>query len=392
MKFSSKKISEITIEASAFLKNKTEEIHFYVKGAKVSTFEEQRKQIQSGIQLYLEEEAFPKNSVIFIRLFASDYANQEGELHNLKKQLIEDFSGCAVSVVQQPSLEGRKLVAWVYATKDATKRSVSKTSDEEEGTLIYNRGDYVHIWNTQLISSGDNPDSAYQTNEIFNNFGNCLNSENLNIKDNCIRTWLFVKDIDYNYKGVVDARLKFFEDINMTKNTHFIASTGIDGRAASPYTNVIMDAYSVGGIYPTQIKYLTALNHLNPTHEYGVTFERGTSIDFGDRRHIYISGTASINNKGQVVHGGDVYKQAERTLENISALLADADAQVDDIAQMIVYLRDINDTATVEKYFEDNHQEIPKVMVLAPVCRPGWLIEIECIAIKDISRPEYKNF
>ena len=84
--------------------------------------------------------------------------------------------------------------------------------------------------------------------------------------------------------------------------------------------------------------------------------------------------------------------RSQRTFENIRALLEDADAYPSDIAQIIVYLRDVNDTGTVEKYFNEHYTQIPRVMVLAPVCRPGWLIEIECVAIKDISRPEYCDF
>ncbi|WDP92761.1 MAG: hypothetical protein HUN04_24780 [Desulfobacter sp.] len=392
MQFHSKQISDAFIEASSFHKNDVEELHFYVKGIKGASFDAQVGQIRSGIQSYLEEKIFPTSSVNFVRLFTSDYANQDDKLRALSETLVTDFSGCAVSIVQQPPLEGRKLVAWVYAAKDERNGMVHKEVDRENGGFVCRRGDYVHIWNTQLKSANGNPDSACQTQEIFNNFGSFLGGKKLNVKDNCIRTWLFVKDIDFNYSGVVGARTAYFEGINMTKDTHFIASTGIDGRLADPNTNVIMDAYSLGGIRPDQVKHLEAPDHLNPTHEYGVTFERGTAVDFGDRRHIYISGTASIDNRGNVVHDGDVYRQVGRAFENITALLADAAAAPSDIAQMVVYLRDVNDAGTIEQYLDEVYPDIPRVTVLAPVCRPGWLIEIECVAIKDITKPEYGNF
>ena len=34
---------------------------------------------------------------------------------------------------------------------------------------------------------------------------------------------------------------------------------------------------------------------VNRTYEYGVTFERGTAVTYGDRRHVFIAGTASID-------------------------------------------------------------------------------------------------
>ena len=43
--------------------------------------------------------------------------------------------------------------------------------------------------------------------------------------------------------------------------------------------------------------YLKALDHLNPTHEYGVAFERGTRVSLPGKYQYFISGTASINNQ-----------------------------------------------------------------------------------------------
>ena len=49
---------------------------------------------------------------------------------------------------------------------------------------------------------------------------------------------------------------------------------------------------------------------------------------------------------------------------------------------MIVYLRDPSDYEVVSAMYEEKFPNIPKVMVLAPVCRPSWLIEMECIAVR----------
>jgi enamine deaminase RidA (YjgF/YER057c/UK114 family) len=84
--------------------------------------------------------------------------------------------------------------------------------------------------------------------------------------------------------------------------------------------------------------------------------------------------------------------QTKRTLENISVLLAEADATQDDIAQMIVYLRDTADYERVANYLQQECPHIPKVIVWAPVCRPGWLIEMECIAIKGVRNERFEVF
>ena len=135
-----------------------------------------------------------------------------------------------------------------------------------------------------------------------------------------------------------------------------------------------------------------SLIFFNPTYEYGVAFERGVAVDYGDRRHIYISGTASIDNKGKIVAPGDIVAQTNRMLENISVLLKEGDCSWDDVAHMIVYLRDISDYGVVKGIMNDRFSDIPKAIVLAHVCRPGLLIETECIAIKQIEDKEYEPF
>ena len=118
-------------------------------------------------------------------------------------------------------------------------------------------------------------------------------------------------------------------------------------------------------------------------------FERGTAVSYGDRKHIFLSGTASIDNKGEIVYPGDILKQTGRMMENISALLEEAGASIGDIMQAIVYLRDPADYENVQKYISTHYPELPHLIVLAPVCRPGWLIETECVAIIPADLPQY---
>ena len=115
-------------------------------------------------------------------------------------------------------------------------------------------------------------------------------------------------------------------------------------------------------------------------------------MEYGDRAHVFISGTASINNKGEVVHVGNIVKQAERMWENVGVLLEEGGASFDDVMQIIVYLRDICDYQTVKEMFDRRFPDIPKVITLAPVCRPTWLIEMECIAVKKRCNEKYRDF
>ena len=219
-----------------------------------------------------------------------------------------------------------------------------------------------------------------------------LTQEGCTLANNCIRTWLFVNDVDLNYGGVVRARNQVFFTQGLTNNTHFIASTGIGGRQADPNVLTQMDNYAIAGIQPQQIRYLYAPTHLNRTSDYGVSFERGTCVDYGDRSHVFISGTASINNKGEVVFAKDIVKQTQRMWENVEALLKEAECTFNDIAQIIVYLRDPSDYNVVSKLFRQKFPEKPYIIVLAPVCRPNWLIEMECMAVRKNSNAAFECF
>ena len=189
---------------------------------------------------------------------------------------------------------------------------------------------------------------------------------------------------------MVRARNQVFFTQGLTNNTHFIASTGIGGRMHDPNVLTMMDNYAVAGLKKEQIKYLYAPTHLNRTSDYGVSFERGTMVDYGDRRHVLISGTASINNKGMVVHQKDVVKQTRRMWENVEALLSVADCTFDDATHFIVYLRDSSDYAVVSELFRQRFPDKPTVIVRAPVCRPEWLIEMECMAVKAIENKDFE--
>lgn len=317
---------------------------------------------------------------VFKRFFLSDAANQANYLLAMQPEV----GDCALSIVEQPPLDGTKIALWVYLQKGVQTRALPQEIYEVK------HGAYRHLWMAGACNLASN--SEYQTRLLLNDYVMQLGENGCTLADHCIRTWFFVQNVDINYAGVVKARNEVFVTQNLTDKTHFIASTGIAGRHANPKVMVLMDTYAVDGLQQGQVNYLYAPTHLNPTYEYGVSFERGTYIDYGDRRHVFISGTASINNKGEVVHSGDIKKQTLRMWENVEMLLKEADCDYSHVAHLLVYLRDMADYSVVKHLFEERFPNIPKVYLWAPVCRPGWLIEMECMAVKTIRNENYPSF
>lgn len=365
---------QVTIELSGFeVPDGVAEYHAILRIINPRlTYIEQVNYLLDAYTQLLEEELEGAISV-FKRFFLSDAANQTTYLLSV---LGERTTG-ALSIVEQAPLDGTKIAMWVYLQKGVQAQTLSN------GLVEVKHGEYRHLWTAYNFNQASN--SEEQTRILLNDYIAQLEEQGCRLADNCIRTWFFVQNVDVNYMGVVKARNEVFATQNLTKNTHFIASTGIAGRHANPKVFVQMDAYAVEGLNPEQVHYLYAPTHLNPTYEYGVSFERGTYIDYGDRRQVFISGTASINNKGEIVHPGDVCKQTERMWENIETLLKEAECSFDHVQHLLVYLRDISDYSVVSEMFEKRFPTIPKVYLLAPVCRPGWLVEMECMAVKPLS-------
>ena len=338
------------------------------------------QQLEAVLNAYnqLLESQLKGAQAVFKRYFLSDAANQADEV------ILSDVTDCAKSIIEQAPLDGSKIALWCYLMTGV------QTGLCKSGLYEVKHGAFRHLWNGSAHNMAAN--SEYQTRLLFNEYNMQLLEEGCTLEANCIRTWLFVNDVDLNYGGVVRARNQFFFTQGLTVHTHFIASTGIGGRQQDPNVLSQMDNYAIAGIQKEQIHYLYAPTHLNRTSDYGVSFERGTYIDYADRRHVFISGTASINNKGEIMYPRDVVKQTRRMWENVEALLNEAECSFDDVAEMVVYLRVIGDYQTVRKLYEERFSDKPFVIVLAPVCRPGWLVEMECMAVKAQQKPDMPAF
>lgn len=339
------------------------------------SFEDQLRNLLEAYAAVVREELATDATAVFRRYFLSDAANQTDRV--MEWECENAF--CPLSIVQQPPLNGTKVGLWVYLLTGMRVRTL------DSGLLEASRNGYRHLWSGGACNKAAN--AEYQTRLLLNDYVMRLMGQRCTLAANCVRTWFFVQNVDVNYAGVVKARKEVFVTQGLTERTHYISSTGIEGRHADPSVLVQMDAYAVDGLEPGQTRFLYAPTHLNPTYEYGVTFERGTVVSYGDREQVFISGTASIDNRGEIVCPGDILRQTERMMENISVLLQEANASTGDITYAITYLRDVADYAVVRDYFAAHYPDMPHLIVLAPVCRPGWLIETECMAVVPARNP-----
>ena len=347
----------------------------------------------------LRKVADNKTNIVSLTLYVSDIANQQRSIWKLVEEYAMELFGAYITIIEQPPTSGAKLALIAYAIKERCDIKLHNVSD---CGIAMTHSSYETI---RIRTEPDHTISIdEQAKQLFPLLEKELSEVNAAIEDNTVRTWLYVRDIDCNYKKLCDARKKYFGKIGITKDTHFIASTGIEGATEKAARHYVMDSLSIKGLKKEQIKYVQAPTHLCPTFAYktgqaygkvgrNVTFERATEITYGDRRHIYISGTASIDKEGKILYKKNVLKQTKRTLENIEALLNSCNATMEDMDYLIVYLRDASDHRGVKNYLEKHLPDnVPYIMVRGKICNPMWQIEAEgfCSILED--NKEFSNY
>ena len=128
---------------------------------------------------------------------------------------------------------------------------------------------------------------------------------------------------------------------------------------------------------------------LNEAYDYPskVAFSRGMRVELDGCVMLFISGTASVDERGESIHPGDIKAQTRRTFENIAALLESEGADWHDIVRTTCYLADFrhydefNESRNV--FFEEQKLDpLPaSTCIEARICRPELLVEIEAIAM-----------
>lgn len=366
--------------------NGRDEYFVLIRSKQEPNFDLSLKNVLRDYLRVMERNGLPEDSLVFSRFILSDIQNQKAML--LESDLFSLAASAAYSIIgQPPSFDGGGLYFLAYHIKGPNKRTKLDAMDghPHRNALLLEGKNYNVLYTGAFSGSGE-LNSAKQTSTVFCNYIALLRNHGMSLADNCWRTWIYVRDIDNHYAGMVDARTELFEAEGLTDRTRYIASTGIEAKSLEVNSLVTMDALAISGMRPEQAERMEAPAHMCPTHQYGVTFERGQTLKFGDRAHHHISGTASIDNTGTVLHVNDVVLQTVRALENISALLEAKEATLADMAYFIVYMRNPSENMKVrEAMYQIVSKDAPILFVEGSVCRPSWLVEIEGVAISAAS-------
>jgi len=100
--------------------------------------------------------------------------------------------------------------------------------------------------------------------------------------------------------------------------------------------------------------------------------------------HVAVSGTAPVDNNGDVVGPGDAYRQAKRCIEIIEKALAEAGGSLADVVRTRMFVTDIGQWEAIGRAHGEAFAGIRPATSMVEVSRlidPDMLVEIEADAI-----------
>jgi enamine deaminase RidA (YjgF/YER057c/UK114 family) len=103
-------------------------------------------------------------------------------------------------------------------------------------------------------------------------------------------------------------------------------------------------------------------------------------------RHVYVAGTAAVQDDGSIGPAGDAYGQAKRCLQIIERALAEAGGSLADVVRTRIYVRNIADWEAAGSAHGEAFAGIRPALTLVAVAalvEPAMLVEIEAEAILD---------
>ena len=194
-----------------------------------------------------------------------------------------------------------------------------------------------------------------------------------------VRVWLYADGILDWYADVNRARDDFFRERGVFDR--FVpASTGI-GWSNGSGAKIVLGAFAARSRVPGGIVRTPLPSPLQcPALEYGSSFSRAVELRTPGWRRVIVSGTASIlPGSHEVAHVGDLDAQVECTMRAVEAIYASRGLGWKDVTGALVYLKEASFRTAWDRWLAA-HPDFPQAHVrsmVADVCRPEWLFEIE---------------
>ena len=241
---------------------------------------------------------------------------------------------------------------------------------------------FVWAWGIVPPDFAAIPDRAGQTTAVFGEIERLLAEHGMTFA-NVVRTWFYCDDINDWYAEFNGARTAFFEKRHVFE-TFLPASTGIGH--SNPF-----GAALTAGFFAMKPKSAAAWAEIvksplqTDAMTYRSSFSRAAETASAFGRRLFVSGTASIlPDSSDVAYLDDPVRQIDCAMKAALAIVESRAMTAADVTRVVVYLKKPEYRELWRDWLRREPRISPKVVteLVAEVCRPEWLFEVELDAVK----------
>jgi enamine deaminase RidA (YjgF/YER057c/UK114 family) len=353
--------------------------------------------------------AYSKDSIVKQTVFISsgsnsDYIQSKQKLLACAKVFFDEVPPTSI-IAQAP--ENGSLILELTIIEGLLPDEISHRKNDEASWIVIDKVDMKILIASGISEQYETDNILLQSNTAFKQLQNILSKEEMEFSD-IIRQWNYIEQITMNvnhnnsisqhYQIFNDVRSKYYQLANFKNG--FPAATGIGTDCGGIIINIIAvksgNQISVVALKsPVQLDAYTyskeVLAENNTMSDFCRTtpkFERAKILLTPLNKSIFISGTAAI--KGQVsIPVLSVEHQTEMTIQNILSLISPENLQKHgikttlnaEIKHLRVYVKYQKDIQPVKNICLNYFPKIDGVYIIADICRPELLVEIEGQAV-----------
>jgi len=288
-------------------------------------------------------------------------------------------------------LAGIQLRAFCPSQREEKVKIIQESNVPLGRMWIRNGAKFLQLQRLHGVNSSKGQNRREQAEEMFRKAETLLKSEGASFRD-VVRTWIYVDEILDWYNEFNSARNTCYTDFGLFKNgdinhaeeIFLPASTGIEAKN-SEGASTIMDLFAVTHRSNTgiEIQPLYGIRQRSP-YRYGSAFSRAMRVVEPGEKWVFVSGTASINEKGENIHIGDLNSQVKHTVEVVDSLIRPEGASFSDLCEATVFLKKKSDFSLYQETAESlGLSNIPAVYLVADVCWDELLFELDAAFVNQ---------
>jgi len=249
-------------------------------------------------------------------------------------------------------------------------------------TRCFEDEDARYVWVWGITPPDLSKPRGEQATEIFGEIERLLAAHGLTFA-NVVRTWFYNDDINDWYAEFNAARTRYFEAHDVFE-TFLPASTGIGH--PNPF-----GAALVAGFFAQEVKNPAKAGKLivksplqTDAMTYRSSFSRAAEAYSAGGRRLFVSGTASIlPDSSDVAYLDDPVRQIDCAMRAALAIVESRGLTKRDVCRAIVYLKKPEYHEPWQAWLR--REGLPPnyaTELVAEVCRPEWLFEVELDAVE----------